>query len=135
MKTHSMSASSLPDDLDRELNNINSLRYRYAIVRALHRGQEWQPDQPRWSGLPSGLVLYIFRPCDLPRRDSSPALYLPWLQENMVEGEAGMDATVLSLGNRRDGLWYATPHLSESYLQQIHQFRLHTLSKDGGWFR
>ncbi|KAG9032186.1 hypothetical protein FRB95_001813 [Tulasnella sp. JGI-2019a] len=129
------SASSLPNLFGRALNDIDSLRYHYSVARALHRGQEWQPDQPRRPSLPSELVLYIFRLCDLPRRDPSPAFRLHWLEESTVEGEEGTPFTVSAGwgGERKNGLWCTTPRLSQSYLEQLHKFRLRTLSKDQGW--
>ncbi|KAG9037417.1 hypothetical protein FRB95_005706 [Tulasnella sp. JGI-2019a] len=129
-----MSTPLLPGNLDRELNSVTSLRYRYALARVLYRGQEQQPDQPRRPGLPSELVLYIFRLCDLPRRDPSPALYFPWLQGRTVEDEEELYVTVSAWGpERQDRLWCTTPPLSMEYLEQIHKFRLRTLSKDQGW--
>ncbi|KAG9037418.1 hypothetical protein FRB95_005707 [Tulasnella sp. JGI-2019a] len=129
-----MSTPLLPGDLDPEPHDITSLRYRYAIARALHRGQGWQPDQPRRPSLPSELVLYIFRLADLPRCDPSKALYLPWLQENCtVEGEERTYDNFFAWGPEiRSRPWCATPPLSEAYLEQIHKFRLRTLSKDQG---
>ncbi|KAG9037420.1 hypothetical protein FRB95_005709 [Tulasnella sp. JGI-2019a] len=128
-----MSTPLLPDDLDRELNNITSLHYRYAIARALHRGQEWQPNRPWRPSLSLELVLYIFRLCDLPRRRPSPALHLPWLQ-GPTEGEDETCVTVSAWGSDiEDRLWCAAPPLSKRYLEQIHKIRLYTLSCDQGW--
>ncbi|KAG9037424.1 hypothetical protein FRB95_005713 [Tulasnella sp. JGI-2019a] len=128
-----MSEPLLPDNLDRELNDITSLRYRYAIARALYRGQEWRPDQPRRPSLPSELVLYIFRLSGRPLRHPSSA---PSPEKTTPEAEKWTDVTISAWGEMlRDQLWCATPPLSARCLEQIRTFRLRTLSCDQKWFR
>ncbi|KAG9037421.1 hypothetical protein FRB95_005710 [Tulasnella sp. JGI-2019a] len=114
-------------DTDWELNDITSLRCRYALARALHRGQKRSLDQLRRPSLPPELVLYIFRLCDLRRRDPSPSLYLPWLQERHTQESTYFFTRRVERQHRP---WCVTPHLSEPYLKQIHTFRLRTLSTD-----
>ncbi|KAG9037415.1 hypothetical protein FRB95_005704 [Tulasnella sp. JGI-2019a] len=91
--------------------------------------REWQPDHPRRPSLPSELVLYIFRLCSLSRRDPSRAHYLPWLQEQWK----GITVSTWE-PERQYRLLCVTPPLSGMYLEQIHKFRLRTLSKDYDWF-
>ncbi|KAG9037423.1 hypothetical protein FRB95_005712 [Tulasnella sp. JGI-2019a] len=121
-----MSSPFLPRDLNRD-----SLRYRYALARALYHGQEWKPDQPRRPRLPSELVLYIFQLSGLPRRHPSPALCLPWLEKSVVGDEQVTEVTIpTGEAEIQDRLWCTTPPLSELFLEQIRKFRLRTLSRD-----
>ncbi|KAG9037426.1 hypothetical protein FRB95_005715 [Tulasnella sp. JGI-2019a] len=129
-----MSEPLLPENLDQELNDINSLRCCYALARALYRGQEWPLDQPRRASLPSELVFYIFQLCGLDRRHACQAPCLPPLEKTILGGGKWAGVTVSARGaTLQDRLWCATPPLSEPCLKQIHTFRLRTLSRDQHW--
>ncbi|KAG9037419.1 hypothetical protein FRB95_005708 [Tulasnella sp. JGI-2019a] len=123
-----MSRPLLPANLDQELKNINSLRYWYAIARALHRGQKRKPHR---QSLPSELVLYIFRLCDLPRCHPSPVLGLHWLEKTTL-GDRTLAGSTWGLEGQ-DRLWCATPPLSKQFLEQINKPRLRARSKSRGW--
>ncbi|KAG9037427.1 hypothetical protein FRB95_005716 [Tulasnella sp. JGI-2019a] len=129
-------SESLLENLDRKLNDINSLHYRYALARALYRGQERLLDQPRRPSLPSELVLYIFRLCGLDRCHFCPAPSLPRFEKTILRGKEWPVITVSAWGaTPKDKLWCATPPLSAQCLNQINTFRLRTLSGGRHLFR
>jgi len=124
--------------------------YFHALARALHRGigigipgdSQHQKGINRRPGLPTELILYIFRLAGVINRAPSPQSSFKWA----YQVPRGLADVILGTLHRADCRWvfgssgalersllFETPSLDRAMLMKMGQIRLTTLSKDQGW--